>query len=103
MKSKLLVLLALLAIPAIASPDNGYTSSCTPQLAVPARRSVEGEAIPGQTVELVVPCMSKADLRKVLVDLAPKLQLNYTQINALRKGKDIRVLLSTELLTRQDK
>ena len=96
MKSTVLVLLALFAAPSIATPDR--VSTCDPRLVLVDGRGVEGETFPGQRVELVIPCVSKADLAKVLADLG---RMNGGEIEAVRDAKDVHVVLSTGLLTRK--
>jgi hypothetical protein len=96
MKSKLLVLLALLVAPAVATPDK--LSVCKPQMIVRGGWAVEGKPVPAQTVELVIPCVSKADLGKMLADLTGK--LTPDEVGAVQNAKAVQLLLTTGPLVR---
>lgn len=100
MKYKLLALLVTLAIPAVGAPDVKI-SSCDPSLVVRDGRDIEGQSIAGEMVDLLIPCVSKDDLEKILADLAPKAGVNgNVLIQAVHKAKDVSVGLTTKVITR---
>ena len=66
MKCKLLALLVFLALPAVAAAPRTFVSTCDVQMQIRDGRDVEGLAVPGQEAELILPCVTKEELAKII-------------------------------------
>ena len=68
MKYRLLVLVVFLALPAVSASPRTIVSNCDVQMRTRDGRNAEGLAIPEQSAELVVPCITKDELARIIED-----------------------------------
>ena len=101
MKYTLIALGIFLLGPIVTQPET--ISSCDLRIIIHDGRGIEGQAIPAQTVGIIVPCMSKADLTQVLQDVlvTQKPEMRDKANQALHHAADVSLALTTKLATRQ--
>ena len=102
MKYELFVLLVMLLAPAVAAPER-MISSCNARAIVNKGYVLDGRTIGGKPVEILVPCISKADLAQLLEDFlaAEKPQIKGQTLHALREAGDVTVTLTTKMTWRK--
>jgi hypothetical protein len=81
-----------------AQPERISISSCDPRVIIRYGRNIEGQATE-QTVGIIVPCMSKADLAKLFQNIlvAQKPEIEERAIQALHNATDVSIALTTKL------
>jgi hypothetical protein len=102
MKYKLFALAIFLLAPIVAQPERISISSCDPRVIIRYGRNIEGQATE-QTVGIIVPCVSKADLAKLFQNIlaAQKPEVEERAIQALHHATDVSIALTTKLDTHQ--
>jgi hypothetical protein len=95
-KHKFFTLAVLLLVPIVARPEPIAASSCEPRFLVRYRK-IEGQA-PAKTVGIVVSCVSKADMAKLVQDIlaTQKPEVKDMAIETLHHASDVSIALTTE-------
>jgi len=98
MKCKLLTLLVFLALPAVAAAPRKFVSTCDVQIQIRDGRDAEGLAIPGQRAELILPCVTKEELAKIIEAFGKgDAEGKNRALAALRRAKQIKLMLTPEI------
>jgi len=97
MKTRLLALLVVLLTPVVA--QQARRSACDLRLIVRDGRDAEGQAVPGQAARIIVPCMSKTDLIKLLRDSEQRPEFRNRAIEAVNRASQVSITLTTSLTT----
>jgi|SRR5215472_11673951 hypothetical protein len=97
MKTRLLAIVVVLLTPVVA--QQGRRSSCDLRLIVRDGRDAEGQAIPGQSARIILPCISKTDLIKLLRDTEQRPEFQNRAIEAVNRAAQVSVTLTTSLTT----
>ena len=66
MKFELFTVLVFLALSAVAAAPPTFVGTCDVQMLVRDGRDAEGLAIPAQRAELILPCITKTELAKII-------------------------------------
>ena len=102
MKYRLLVLVVFLALPSVSASPRTFVSSCNVQARTRDGRDAEGLAIPGQNADLVVSCITKDELARIIEDYNKgDIEKMDQALDTLRRAKQIRVMLTPETATRE--
>ena len=102
MKYRLLVLVVFLALPAVSATPPTFVTTCNVQTRTRDGRDAEGMATPGQSAELVVPCISKDELARIIEDYNKgDIEKMDQALDILRRAKQIKVVLTAENATRE--
>lgn len=102
MKYRLLTLVVFLALPAVSATPLTFVSTCNVQIRTRDGRDAEGSAIPGQNAELVVPCITKDELARIIEDYNKgDIEKMDQALDTLRRAKQIKVMLTPENATRE--
>ena len=103
MKYRLLVLVVFLALPSVsASPRTFVSSTCNVQMRTRDGRDAENSAIPGRSAELVVPCITKDELARIIEDYNKgDIEKMDQALDTLRHAKQIKVVLTPETAARE--
>lgn len=100
MKYRILMLLVFLALPAVAAAPRTFVYTCDVQMQIRDGRDPEGLAIPGQQAELILPCITKGELARIIEDYAKGDAARTDRaLDALRRAKEIKLMLTQELAT----
>ena len=102
MKPRLFTLLVFLALPALAAAPQTRVSTCDLQIRIRGGRDAEGFAIRGQSAELILPCITKDELARIIEDFNKgDAERMDEALDALRHAKQIKLTLTTETATRE--
>lgn len=102
MKYRLLVLVVFLVLPSVSASPRTFVSTCNVQTRTRDGRDAESLAIPGQSAELVVPCITKDDLARIIEDYNKgDVEKMDQALDTLRRAKQIKVTLTPETATRE--
>ena len=100
MKYRIITLLVFLTLPAIAAGPRTFVSTCDVQMQIRDGRDPEGLAIPGQQAELILPCITKGELARIIEDYGKGDDARTDRaLDALRRAKEIKLILTPELAT----
>ena len=101
MNHRLLTLIVFLALPSVSATPPTFVSTCNVQTRTRDGRDAEG-AIPGQSAELVVPCITKDELARIIEDYNKgDIEKMDQAVDTLRRAKQIKVMLTPETATRE--
>ena len=102
MKYRLLTLVVFLALPAVSATPPTFVTTCNVQTRTRDGRDAEGLATPGQSAELVVPCITKDELARIIEDYNKgDIEKMDQALDTLRHAKQIKVVLTPESATRE--
>jgi hypothetical protein len=102
MKYKLFALLVFLALPAVAAAPRTFVSTCDVQMQIRDGRDAEGLAISGQRAELILPCVTKTELAKIIEAFGKgDAERKDRALDALRRAKQIKLMLTPEVATQE--
>ena len=102
MKYKSFMLLVFLALPAVAAAPRTLVSTCDVQMQIRDGRDAEGLAIPGQRAELILPCVTKTELAKIIEAFGKgDAERKVRALDALRRAKQIKLMLTPEVATQE--
>lgn len=102
MTYRLFALVVFLAIPAVAVAPPTFVSTCDVQMRIRDGRSSEGVLIPGESAELILPCVRKDELERIIEDFNKGDAERMDQaLAALRHAKQIKVVLTPDTATRE--
>jgi hypothetical protein len=97
MKCRLLGLLALLVIPAVAAPDK--VSTCDFKISVRDAETTEGRRIRDGNVRFVVPCVQRDDLAKALATFGvAEPRVREQAQRALGKAQEVTLILTSNMV-----
>ena len=97
MKCRLLALLALLVIPAVAAPDK--VSTCDFKISVRDAETTEGRRIRDGNVRFVVPCVQRDDLAKALATFGvAEPRVREQAQRALGKAQEVTLILTSNMV-----
>ena len=100
MRNRLGMLLIFLALPVIAAAPRTFVSTCDVQMRIRDGRDPEGLAIPGQSADLILPCITKEELATIIGDFAKgDTERKDRALEALTRAKQVRLMLTPELAT----
>ncbi len=102
MKFKLFTLLFFLALPAVAAAPRTFVSTCDVQMQIRDGHDAEGLAVPGQRAELILPCVTKTELAKIIEAFGKgDAERKDRALDALRRAKQIKLMLTPEVATQE--
>jgi len=102
MNSRLFALVVFLALPAVAAAPRTFVSTCDVQMRIRDGRDLEGLPIPGQSAEFILPCITKDEVAKIIEDFSKgNAERRDRALDALRRAKQIKALLTPEIVTQQ--
>jgi len=102
MKYRLFTLFVLLAIPAVAAAPRTFLSTCDVQMQILDGRNAEGLRIPGQRADVILPCITKKELAGIIEAFGKgDFERKNQALDALRRAKEIRLMLTPELATKE--
>ncbi|HMK28551.1 MAG TPA: hypothetical protein VK473_02630 [Terriglobales bacterium] len=94
------MLLVFLALPAVAAAPQTFVSNCDVQFRVRDGRDAEGLVIPGQRAEVIVPCVTKNELARIIEDFGKgDPRRKGRALDTVRRAKQIKVMLTPEVAT----
>lgn len=98
MKYKLLTLLVVLVLPAVAAAPQRLVGTCDVQIQIRDGRNPEGLPIRGQSVDLILPCLTKTELAKIIETFGKgDAERTDRALDALRRAKQIKLMLTPEV------
>jgi len=98
MKSRLFALIIFLVLPAVAAAPRTYVTTCDVQMQIHDGRNLEGLPIRGQSADLILPCITKDEMTRIIEDFAkgdPKKK--DRALDALKRANQVKVMLTAEL------
>ena len=102
MRYRLFVLIIFLALPAVAAAPQTRVSTCDVQMRTHDGRDGEGLPIPGQSADLILPCVTKDELARIVKDFAKgDAERTNRALDALKRAEKVRVMLSPETAVRE--
>jgi hypothetical protein len=102
MKCRLLTLVVFLALPSVSAAPPTFVGTCNVQTRTRDGRDAEGLVIPGQSAELVVPCITKDELARIIEDYNKgDIEKMDQALDTLRRAKQIKVMLTPDTNTRE--
>jgi len=98
MKYKIITLLVFLALPAVAAAPREFVSTCDVQMQIRDGRNPEGLPIRGQSADLILPCITKDELARIIEDFAKgDAEKKDRALDALNRAKQVKIMLTPEL------
>jgi len=98
MKYKIITLLVFLALPAVAAAPRTFIGTCDVQTQIRDGRDAEGLAIPGQRAELILPCVTKKELARIIEAFGKgNAERTDRALDALRRAKQVKLMLTPEV------
>ena len=102
MKYRLFMLVVFLALPGVAAGPQTFVSNCDVQIQIRDGRDLEGLPIRGQRADLILPCVTKEELGSIIKDFAKgDTERTGRALSALKRAETVRLMLTTELVTRE--
>ena len=102
MRYRTFVLIIFLALPAVASAPQTRVSTCDMQTRIHDGRDAEGSQIPGQSANLILPCVTKEELASIIKDFAKgDAERTNRALFALKRAEKVRVMLTPETAMRE--
>ena len=95
------MLVVFLALPAVAAAPQTFVSTCDVQMQIRDGRDAEGLAIPAQRAELILPCVTKEELARIIEAFGKgDAGRKDRALDALRRAKQIKLMLTPEVATK---
>jgi hypothetical protein len=100
MKYRLFSLVIFFVLPAVAAAPQTFVSTCDPLMRIHDGRDVEGLPIPGQIADFILPCITKKELARIIEDFNKgDGERRDRALDALRRAKQVKLILTTEIAT----
>ena len=102
MKFELFTVLVFVALSAVAAAPPTFVGTCDVQMLVRDGRDAEGLAIPAQRAELILPCVTKTALAKIIEAFGKgNAERKDRALDALRRANQIKLMLTPEVATQE--
>jgi hypothetical protein len=102
MKYRVVMILVFLALPAVAAAPQTLISNCDVQIRIFEGHDLEGMAIPGQRAVFILPCMTRNELARIIEDFGKgDAESKDRALDALRRAKQIKLMLTPDVATRE--
>jgi hypothetical protein len=102
MKYRLFVFVVFLGLPAVSASPRTFVNTCNVQMPTGDGRDAEGLAIAGRSAELVLPCITKDELARIIEDYNKgDIEKMDQALDTVRRAKHIKVILTPESAARE--